>query len=207
MPRPAPTLPLELQRTSQTHPLCGRTSSQATAPLGPSYLFNARFVSAPQGGGAWLLAHACAAPPGCPTHEFQAALQPHNLPSFPLRAPQKKVASAAVCEKRKRGATGELCDCEEVMVSCARKLRTQCNDYTTLDLSYDDCNVCTKCEPAGGLREGGGSLHAAVLGDGLPWPPLGGGSLAYTWPTISPLPPHLCTVGGWRRSSGSSARR
>lgn len=38
--------PLAAQRTNQSHPV--RTSSQATAPVGPSYLFTSRFVSAPQ---------------------------------------------------------------------------------------------------------------------------------------------------------------
>lgn len=66
-------------------------------------------------------------------------------------------ASAAVDLKRKRGATGERCDNEEVTVDCARRLGSGCDDFTTLDRSYDDVEQCVRCGAAGerGRREGG----------------------------------------------------
>lgn len=72
--RPPP--PTYLQRTNQLRPV-QRTCSQATAPLGPSSLFNDRFVSAPQAGVCPALATCVRCPaslaaPDC----FQAITRP-----------------------------------------------------------------------------------------------------------------------------------
>lgn len=100
-----------------------------------------------------LSPHACAAPPlWLPQTAFRLS-RAHNLSSHgPYHAPQKTAASAAVEQKRKQGATGELCDSEEVTLNCARQLGANCDDYISMERSYDDLDICVKCEPARGRR-------------------------------------------------------
>lgn len=62
----------------------------------------------------------------------------------PCRASQKKAASTAVRQKRKQGSTGELCDCEDVIIACTRKLGGDCDDYASVERCYDDAGACAK---------------------------------------------------------------